>query len=56
MIGEAREAEQQRVFDVVVARTDRLNDWDLVDTAAPTITGPATSSRPSRSRDSFWTR
>ncbi|MFC4022048.1 DNA alkylation repair protein [Micromonospora sp. GCM10011542] len=34
------EEERGRIFDVVLANTDRINNWDLVDSSAPYIVGP----------------
>ncbi|PZG19735.1 DNA alkylation repair protein [Micromonospora craterilacus] len=34
------EEEQGRVFDVVLANTAQINNWDLVDSSAPYIVGP----------------
>jgi 3-methyladenine DNA glycosylase AlkD len=32
--------ERGRIFDVVLANTNRVNNWDLVDSCAPYIVGP----------------
>lgn len=34
------EEDRGRVFDLVLANTDRINNWDLVDSSAPYIVGP----------------
>ncbi|MBQ0892253.1 DNA alkylation repair protein [Micromonospora sp. U56] len=34
------EEEQGRIFSIVLANTDRINNWDLVDSSAPYIVGP----------------
>ncbi|SCL44285.1 3-methyladenine DNA glycosylase AlkD [Micromonospora citrea] len=34
------EEQRGRVFDVVMAHTDRIDNWDLVDSSAPYIVGP----------------
>lgn len=34
------EEDRGRVFDLVLASTDRINNWDLVDSSAPYIVGP----------------
>ncbi|MEV4118772.1 DNA alkylation repair protein [Micromonospora sp. NPDC049645] len=34
------ERERGRVFDTILANTDRINNWDLVDSSAPYIVGP----------------
>ncbi|MDG4840023.1 DNA alkylation repair protein [Micromonospora sp. WMMD967] len=34
------EQEQGEIFRIVLANTDRLNNWDLVDSSAPYIVGP----------------
>ncbi len=34
------EEERGRIFDLVLANTDRINNWDLVDSSAPYIVGP----------------
>ncbi|MEE6257330.1 DNA alkylation repair protein [Plantactinospora sonchi] len=34
------EEEQGRIFRIVLAHTDRINNWDLVDSSAPYIVGP----------------
>lgn len=34
------QAERARVFHLVLANTDRINNWDLVDSSAPYIVGP----------------
>ncbi|MCO1594006.1 DNA alkylation repair protein [Micromonospora sp. RHAY321] len=36
----ADEAERGRVFDVILANTGHINNWDLVDSSAPYIVGP----------------
>lgn len=35
----AVEEERQRLFDFYLSRTDRINNWDLVDISAPAIVG-----------------
>ncbi|MEU7613559.1 DNA alkylation repair protein [Micromonospora sp. NPDC049204] len=32
--------ERGRIFDLVLTNTDRINNWDLVDSSAPYIVGP----------------
>ncbi|MEU4474998.1 DNA alkylation repair protein [Micromonospora sp. NPDC023888] len=32
--------ERGRIFDIVLANTDRIDNWDLVDSSAPYIVGP----------------
>jgi 3-methyladenine DNA glycosylase AlkD len=39
------EDERGRIFDLVLAHTDRINNWDLVDSSAPYIVGPWLSDR-----------
>ncbi|MFE9203259.1 DNA alkylation repair protein [Micromonospora sp. NPDC007230] len=34
------EAERGEIFSIVLANTDRINNWDLVDSSAPYIVGP----------------
>jgi 3-methyladenine DNA glycosylase AlkD len=34
------EEERGRIFDIVLANTGRINNWDLVDSSAPYIVGP----------------
>ncbi|WBB67790.1 DNA alkylation repair protein [Micromonospora sp. WMMD812] len=34
------EAEREEIFRIVLANTDRINNWDLVDSSAPYIVGP----------------
>ncbi|MEU2612213.1 DNA alkylation repair protein [Micromonospora sp. NPDC007271] len=34
------EAERGRIFNLVLANTGRINNWDLVDSSAPYIVGP----------------
>ncbi|MGW4500813.1 DNA alkylation repair protein [Micromonospora sp. NPDC004336] len=34
------EEQRGRIFDVVLAHTDRIDNWDLVDSCAPYIVGP----------------
>ncbi|MEU3455532.1 DNA alkylation repair protein [Micromonospora sp. NPDC006766] len=34
------EGERGRIFEIVLANTDRINNWDLVDSSAPYIVGP----------------
>ncbi|WP_433533117.1 DNA alkylation repair protein [Micromonospora sp. CA-263727] len=34
------EAERGRIFDIVLANTASINNWDLVDSSAPYIVGP----------------
>lgn len=34
------EPERGQIFDIVLANTDRINNWDLVDSSAPYIVGP----------------
>lgn len=34
------EPERGRIFDLVLANTGRINNWDLVDSSAPYIVGP----------------
>jgi 3-methyladenine DNA glycosylase AlkD len=34
------EQEREAIFRIVLANTDRLNNWDLVDSSAPYIVGP----------------
>ncbi|MEU8264726.1 DNA alkylation repair protein [Micromonospora sp. NPDC048999] len=36
----AKGEERGRIFDIVLANTDRINNWDLVDSSAPYIVGP----------------
>lgn len=35
----AREADKQRIYTLYLRRTDRVNNWDLVDLSAPHIVG-----------------
>ncbi|MEJ3745934.1 DNA alkylation repair protein [Actinomycetes bacterium KLBMP 9797] len=34
------EAERGQIFDIVLANTSRINNWDLVDSSAPYLVGP----------------
>ncbi|PWR10776.1 DNA alkylation repair protein [Micromonospora acroterricola] len=36
----ADEEERGRIFRIILANTDRINNWDLVDSSAPYIVGP----------------
>jgi len=42
----ANEAGQQAAFDLYLRRTDRVNNWDLVDISAPHIVGCHLAQRP----------
>jgi 3-methyladenine DNA glycosylase AlkD len=42
----AAQAQQQIIFDFYLKNTKRMNNWDLVDTAAPYIVGVHLKSRP----------
>lgn len=35
-----RAEERGRIFDIILANTGRINNWDLVDSSAPYIVGP----------------
>jgi 3-methyladenine DNA glycosylase AlkD len=39
-------AEQERIFKLYLANTDRVNNWDLVDLSAPNIVGVHLATRP----------
>jgi 3-methyladenine DNA glycosylase AlkD len=39
-------AERERIFELYLARTDRIDNWDLVDSSAPQIVGAHLLERP----------
>ncbi|WP_326554720.1 DNA alkylation repair protein [Micromonospora sp. NBC_01813] len=40
MFAKGRQRQRAAIFDIVLAHTDRINNWDLVDSCAPYIVGP----------------
>lgn len=44
--GKASEAELQQLYDLYLRRTDRINNWDLVDTSCRSIVGQYLLHRP----------
>jgi len=55
-------AEQKKIYDFYLSNTDRINNWDLVDSSAPKIMGPWLMNRPRdilfelATSDNLWER